>query len=441
MSKLLNKVSSLKEAFDLVTKNPGINVDNLSGGGLLSTRQADRFISFIQESTPLLSAVRIERMKSPSETFPGLIVAEELTRAVGINNTLSQGQRDEEDQGNFLRGHTSYEIGMNAKEFSLAYALSENMLQDNIEGQGFASTIAKYFAKLYGIDSEAVMLNGNVVDRNPGSPLATTLDGAHNTTVTTVDVADASGFPALSDPGAAAFPGYLTATTGAGVVEYMTYTTLTVNAFTGVTRNAINRDTGVVGVTGSPVGTGSTYSGGEVVAWYKHHLFGGIDGWLYKIENPGSEPGANFVDGATINGGSISEDHFFAALKEMPNKYLDQFPRAQLRWIMNEKKFIDMQQRIATRVSGGPLADNVLQGLWWEPENISVLTSTKFPEDKILLTAPQNLMAGFWMQIQIRNTNVGKTAILTNRRFYNIRARFDCEVERKDFAVVINNLS
>jgi len=439
---LLDNAKALQQIFTRVSAIEKVDRDSMSGGGLMTTAQANRFIDYIQDANDLLRAVRIEPMESTTEEFPGILFEDRQTRGVGINSTATQGVRDAEDQEAFARGIGTYKFAMTAQELALTYKLSENLLKDNIEGRRFESRVIKGFSQVMGNDLLDLYINGDVVDRNPSSPISVALGADIAAIDTTIEVAATTGanFPLQSIPDTPYFPGYLLLDDGAGNQELCTYLSRSGDIFSDVSRNVASADTGLTFRASAGV---YTIAGGATVKWWKHHLLGVTDGWLYKLQNPvGAEPGTNALDGSSINSGVLVEQHFFAALDLMPTKFLDRFGRGPLRWIMNEKTEIRIREMISRRGNGyGLIADNAISGQGWSPLGIPILTATKFPEDQILLTNPKNLAVGIWLEIWFRWTREGKTALMTNQRYYNARTRVDCNVERKDYSVLITDLS
>ncbi len=203
----------------------GINVDNLADGGLLTPRQRDQFIDWIFTATELLEASRTVTMPTPKFEMPGLVFPSRLVRGVGINTEIyggtSQGDRDTEDQSGFLRGNiSSFNIVLDAKEVSLAYAFQENLLMDNIEGQNLANKLANWFATQFGIDHEEMCILGQVVDTNPASPISVLTSGVTDASATTMVV---TGDPLLAGFPEVSVTGYLYFDHGGPGVELMLY--------------------------------------------------------------------------------------------------------------------------------------------------------------------------------------------------------------------------
>jgi len=208
---LLDNAKALSQVFERVQNIEKVDRDSMSGGGLLNPRQANRFIDYIQEANTLLSQVRVEPMMSTTEEFDAILFDDRQTRGVGINNSGTVGQRDAEDQEAFARGIGTYKVSMTAKELSLTYKLSENLLKDNIEGERLASRVFRGFTTIMGNDLLDMYENGNIVDRNPSSPIAATptADIAPADTTITVGVGEGAVFPEQSVPLTSYFPGYL----------------------------------------------------------------------------------------------------------------------------------------------------------------------------------------------------------------------------------------
>lgn len=416
-------------------KKASIDLDSVSGNGLLNPSQQRRFIDWIFENTQLMDAVRRVVMPTFRHEIHGLIMSSRLARGVGINKEIyggeTAGERASEDQGTRARGVGSYSVKLDAQELALAYDLQQNLLQDNIEGQALADRLAEYMARQFSIDMEELMIKGNVVDRNPGTPISTTTSSITAIAATFMEVG-------ATDPRTLGFPdssetGYLYYDHGSGNIELMLYSSVTLVVatwrFDGLIKGATDEDTGLA----TP---DLAIASGETITWWKHHLLGVTDGWLYKIENPSfSQPGGSIVDATTINSGQLSEKHFIQMLKSLNRKYRSG-PRAnQLVWIMNEDLWLDYIHRLTQRVSS-TAGDAALEGKYLNPQGKQVLVSTKFPDDKVLLTDPMNLIAGIYKDIFIRRTDVGRTALYKNEVYHILRARIDAAVERADMCVI-----
>jgi hypothetical protein len=440
---LIERAKQIQQAL-ISTKKATINVDTLRSGGLLQPTQSKQFIQWIFDTTPLLQACRNLTMPTKEYIIHGLLMPSRQARKVGINTdgyfgASTQGQMDSEDQGAFARTHSTYTINLSAKELSLPRIISEKVLQQNIEGQAYANTLAQLFAQQLAIDIEDMCINGEIVDPVPGTVAATvTADSAIGAVRVLTGAVNPTtlGFPANSDAG------YLYYING-GVVTLMHYSSITDTSGAGTAwgfdisnRTAVvNEDTGI-----ATVDQLIDVSVQPTIRWYKHHLLGAENGWLWRLKNTsGGVPAVNLVDGSTINGGDIHEETFASILHALPKKYKSDTFRSRLRWIMNSDQAEAWRVRLMNRNTA--MGDAAITGSIPSPLGIPVLPVAAFPETKIVLTDPANFILGIFQDINIRTTDVGRSAIMKNERYYISRTDVATQVERADAAVLCEGLN
>ena len=63
------------------------------------------------------------------------------------------------------------------------------------------------------------------------------------------------------------------------------------------------------------------------------------------------------------------------------------------------------------------------------------------PDNKIILTDPQNLILVNTYDMRIRKTDSDVRAIMEDKRFYVIHSDFDAIIEELDAAAIIENIS
>lgn len=121
------------------------------------------------------------------------------------------------------------------------------------------------------------------------------------------------------------------------------------------------------------------------------------DGLLKLAAN---EAGVHRIDGSTINGGALSLAHFFAAKRALPNKHR---ARGNLRWLMSPGKAIDWVESLTARAtSAGDSAIGSGGTLATHPLGIEIMEVPFFPDDRIMLTNPKNLVRTVFRQIRRR---------------------------------------
>ena len=154
------------------------------------------------------------------------------------------------------------------------------------------------------------------------------------------------------------------------------------------------------------------------------------DGWIKQISN-----GGHVVDRSTVNGGAMSLDVFYDAVKALPNKYNN----GKLRWIMSPHRYQDWIYTLLNSAvaNGGIITDKRIE----DPAAIPVVQCAGMPDDKILLTDPKNLIEIATYGVQIRKTTEGKEAIMQDKRFYVVHFDFDPIIEELDATAIITNLA
>ncbi len=157
------------------------------------------------------------------------------------------------------------------------------------------------------------------------------------------------------------------------------------------------------------------------------------EGWLAKIVT-----GGNVVDGSTINGGSISKAHLFAAIQMLLERYkqrLDQYV-----WIMTSSMKIDYEEYLTDRATSAGDAVLIGQAQADTPLGIPIVTSPYLGLN-IVLCNPMTLISTMSGDVTIRSTTEGREAIRQNKRLYAIHADTDPIIEEVEGVVVIQTLT
>lgn len=128
---------------------------DLTGGtdaGLLSTEQAREFIRLATKPTVILSDANSFDSASASFEVPRLSFAARLLRPGTEGTRLSDGDR--------VKPGTS-KIDLSTKLFRAEVPVTDEVYEDNIEGQGFADTLAERIAVAVGRDVEEIAIKSN----------------------------------------------------------------------------------------------------------------------------------------------------------------------------------------------------------------------------------------------------------------------------------------
>jgi hypothetical protein len=159
-----------------------------------------------------------------------------------------------------------------------------------------------------------------------------------------------------------------------------------------------------------------------------YHFLYISDGWVKQISN-----GGHVYDASVYNGMKL--DMFYGAVKALPNKYNN----GKLRWLMSPHRAQEWELFLLNQglMSGGSFPDS----LYKNPASIPAVQVPALPDDKIILTDPQNLIVVNTYDVKIRKTTEGKEAIMADKRFYVIHLDFDTIIEELDATAIIENIS
>lgn len=372
-----------------------------SQGGYLSPAQADKFIKQVFDATVLFPEVRKITMKAAQQEINNIYVGDRIMRKF---------QTENEDQSSYSKNVQFGSITLTAEKYSLPWQISEEALEDSIEGKTLEQTLVEHFTKRIGLDLEDLALNGAVY-----SPSSTTLSAGISDTDLTIPVADTTGFPEDSDAGYLLIDSELI---GYGDKDSTNFL------------NAIRGDGPTQGKT-----TAASHTSGTAVAWSPHPLIGQSDGWVRLAETSG----ANLKDMSGVDSGNLSKTTFFEMERLMPTQYIRGAAKRQLRWILSYRQYINWQEYLANQTANRGY--DVLAGTEFWPLGIPMITATSMTSKKMMLTWPKNLIFGIWRQLKIKKAMEDKDSIMQDMRFYNATVRCTQEIERPDAVVLAYNLT
>jgi hypothetical protein len=113
------------------------------------------------------------------------------------------------------------------------------------------------------------------------------------------------------------------------------------------------------------------------------------DGVLAQLEANASG-NVHRIDASTINGGVVTKDHFFRMIQAMPNKYRQ---RGQLRFLLSPARAISWVEYLTDRnTAAGDAALLGQGGASRSPLNVEFFEVPSWPDDRIVLTSPQNFV-------------------------------------------------
>lgn len=151
------------------------------------------------------------------------------------------------------------------------------------------------------------------------------------------------------------------------------------------------------------------------------------NGWIKQIAN-----GGHVYDASSVTGMSL--DMFYNALQAMPNKYNN----GKLRWLMSPHRA--QQWELFLLNKGLSAGANFPDSLYQSPASIPTVQVPRMPDDKIILTDPQNLIVVNTYDVKIRKTVEGKEAIMADKRFYVVHLDSDPVIEELDATAIITNI-
>src|SRR5437870_2465349 len=138
---------SVEQRADIVVNDLNAN------GGQLPKATANKFISEVYAATPLFSAATQERMPSHTWEIPRVgFTGQILMNDPGENAALADNDR---------KKISTFKVELVAKLYRGEVWLPYTVLEDNVEGQGFQTTVMAHIAKQVGLDLANCALNGD----------------------------------------------------------------------------------------------------------------------------------------------------------------------------------------------------------------------------------------------------------------------------------------
>lgn len=378
-----------------------VTTTDLQAGGYLLPKQAQAFILTAMDSTDLLKAIRTIMM--PSNTY-------EIDK-IGIGRRLMRGMGENEDMTPYTQKPIFGKIELISKKYALPWEISEDTILENIEGEGIKAKIARLMSNAFGLDAEDLGIYG--WDGTPAPTAAINVSGGISDTATTIPYDTlVNVFPRDSQAGWLMIES-----------ENISYTknNTTLSQFEGCTR----------GENGT---TAASHSDSVAISWTKHPLIGNDDGWIRLMDENAAS--THVVDGTGIAGGHLDKAHFFNTYNAMPNKYKRGAQKSALRWIMSSltrSKWIEYLTNRSTAAG-----DIALGGKELAPLGVPILEVGGWPDYKMILTNPKNLIVGIRSRVKMRKAVNDKAAVSTDTRFYMGTVREDYAVEEYDAIAVCN---
>ena len=120
---------------NFVNKSSVITPSSFTSPAALSREEADRFIDYVVNQSFLKDSARVERMNAPTKTIA----------KVGIGQKILKPAKSAQDPGNTVN-ITSDQLSLETKEIIAIAEISDDSLEDNIEGDAFVDHLMKMIA-------------------------------------------------------------------------------------------------------------------------------------------------------------------------------------------------------------------------------------------------------------------------------------------------------
>ena len=366
------------------------------GSGLLNDEQANEFVRQVFSATPTLRACRTVPMRTRKLNIDRLNIGQRLLR--------------KRTEGVALSGYTkptTETVQLVAVDLQLPWEVTEETFRYNIEREGFEETLIAMMTAQVGVDLSDLAWNGDT-----SNPPATAINDANGITASELG-------PLVVD----STSGYPKAGTLVVESERIKYDGITSTSFTMVER-------GADGSAPAP------HADNVAVDLAADGLLTASDGWLKKASVAGRT-----VDGTAISTGEICKDHFLAALKAMPPKYLDGGSGARYRWMLHPLQYAKWLDHLAARATAAGDAALIGDPQRPGPFGYPIVQDATMPKDVIVLTDPRNLILGLALEIAVRRDASSKDVISRGVRYYQIDLAADVQVETADAIVKVTGLS
>ncbi len=158
---------------------------DLRAGNALKEEAAKRFLKLVVLSSPLLRMVTAPPMSAQKQEFPAIGFGQRLLRPATPGVALTETERTKPDLSS---------VELDSKGFKAEVLLTDEVLEDNIEGAELKQTVMQLIAEAVSRDVEELVINGDTASTDP---FLATMDGLLKKTQS--NVVDAAGVPMNSD--------------------------------------------------------------------------------------------------------------------------------------------------------------------------------------------------------------------------------------------------
>jgi HK97 family phage major capsid protein len=139
--------------------------DLITGGGYLQPAQAKKFLRLLGRESVLLGQVQLVPMRAPKQEVSKVALSQRILRPGAEATALTQAERAKPDFS---------KVELDAKLFKAEVRLSDEQLEDNIEGGDLRQTVMELIASAVARDMEEIAIQG---DTSSPDPFLATMDG------------------------------------------------------------------------------------------------------------------------------------------------------------------------------------------------------------------------------------------------------------------------
>jgi len=136
-------------AQEYINKASVITPSSFTAPASLSVDEADRFIDYVVDQSFMKANARVERMNAPTKTIA----------KVGIGQNILKPAKSATDPGNTV-SFTTDQLTLETKEIIAIAEISDDSLEDNIEGDAFVDHLMKMIASQSANELEAMCMYG-----------------------------------------------------------------------------------------------------------------------------------------------------------------------------------------------------------------------------------------------------------------------------------------
>lgn len=136
----------------LTTDMQGVDGFGNARGGIMNPDQYNSFMSWVQDSSPLLSLIRNERLNAPVREIDKMGIGQRVLHAATEGNALASTQYAKVEFG---------KVTLSTKKVMAQLNYSYETVEDNIERGGWQTKVMKELAARVAVDQEELIILGD----------------------------------------------------------------------------------------------------------------------------------------------------------------------------------------------------------------------------------------------------------------------------------------